>query len=194
MSDASTDEIERLLRDGLNRYGMGEIAQAIRAWRQVLKLDPGNLQAREYLDSVADEAADVERPAGAERGGTPDLLETALECLRDDDPEGALELLENVAARDPDALEVQGYIEMVRSRLLKRYREQFGSGSATPTLRLEADALLKFNLPSEAGFLLSMIDGRTTVQDLVSVCGMDEFRALRILAHMQAAGIVEISS
>ncbi len=198
MGESTQEAIERLLAEGLDQYGMGQVAQAVRLWRQVLSLDPGNTEAREYLETAGDEAGPAEAapqasPA-ADHDGTAALLEAGLGCLRDDDAEGALELLETLEKRDPDGLEVHGYIEMVRSRLLKQYRERFGSGQRVPVPRMPAEQMLKFNLPAEAGFLLSLVDGRTSIEDLISVCGMDEFRVLRILSQMLAAGIVELES
>ena len=50
---------------------------------------------------------------------------------------------------------------------------------------------MKFNLPATAGFVLSQVDGATSVTDLVSLSGLDEFDTLRILSHLLDAGIVE---
>ena len=51
--------------------------------------------------------------------------------------------------------------------------------------------MLKYNLPAAAGFLLSAIDGRISVDELIAVSGMDPFEALRALANLLDAGIVE---
>ena len=51
---------------------------------------------------------------------------------------------------------------------------------------------MKFNLPTTAGFVLSLVDGSTSVNDLMSLSGLDAFDTLRILTGLIDAGIVEI--
>lgn len=192
MGQSTADEIDRLLQEGLNHYGTGDMEQAIRCWRGVLELDPSQPEAREYLEAALDDACEGNQ---GERAREPDaLLQEAQRLLQADDPETALEILESAAAQDPDHLEVHSYIDMVRTRLLKRYRERFVQDPGIPRLRLEPEQVMKYNLPPDAGFLLSLVDGTITVKDLLSVCGMDEFCSLRLLARLVDAGIVEIGS
>ncbi len=194
MAESTQEAIQRLLAEGLEHYGTGQVSQAVRLWRQVLALDPENAEAREYLETAEDEAGDAPNAgsaaAAAPADATATLLEEAQARLRADDAETALELFETVAERDSERLEVHGYVDMVRSRLLKQYRERLGNG--LPSLKLTPEQLMKYNLPADAGFLLAMIDGHTPVNDLISLSGMDEFRVLRNLAQMLDAGIVEV--
>ncbi len=79
---------------------------------------------------------------------------------------------------------------MARGRLVERYRERVGGLTAVPALRIAPDDVLKFNLPATAGFLLSLVDGQTTVEELISLSGLDAFETLRVLAGLVEAGIV----
>lgn len=45
-------EVERLIEDGLIRYGAGDLAGALAAWERALIQDPHNLQAVGYVDYV----------------------------------------------------------------------------------------------------------------------------------------------
>lgn len=45
-------DVERLIEDGLIRYGGGDLAGALAAWERALIQDPGNLQAVGYIDYV----------------------------------------------------------------------------------------------------------------------------------------------
>jgi hypothetical protein len=83
---------------------------------------------------------------------------------------------------------------MVRSRLLDRYRERVGGMDVVPSVRVGARELLKFNLPASTGFLLSLVDGKTSVNDLISLSGLDPFETLRMLANLLDAGVVECDS
>ena len=49
MTTCNQEEIERLLRDGLDRYGVGEVSEAIETWEQVFALDANNEQALDYI-------------------------------------------------------------------------------------------------------------------------------------------------
>jgi len=54
------------------------------------------------------------------------------------------------------------------------------------------DQLLRFDLPPEAGFLLSMLDGRTRIEELMTVSALDALDVLHLLARLEKAGIVEV--
>src|ERR1700689_1207236 len=45
-------EIDRLLEEGLARYGAGDLDAALESWERVLALDPDNAQAHSYVDYV----------------------------------------------------------------------------------------------------------------------------------------------
>ena len=67
MSGTKQDEVGRLLKRGLNHYGLGELAEAIRCWECTLQLEPGNRAARDYLDTAYEEC-DGEPPEEAKAG------------------------------------------------------------------------------------------------------------------------------
>ncbi len=191
MSESTRDKIERLLQEGLDYYGEGDVGEAERCWSEVLFLDPANAKAVEFLES-AREDDDMPTSKGPSVRGDElgNLAEDAQRMMREGHLDAALELFETVARRDPDRLEVQGHVEMVRSKLLSRYRDHIGDLDAAPEVKLSAKDLLGFNLPATAGFLLSMVDGQTSVNELVTLSGLDTFEALRILANLLDAGIV----
>lgn len=62
-----SQELGALLERGLQLFGLGQQAEAISLWRQVLELDPNNGRAHEYLRFVQDEghAASQMGAAGA---------------------------------------------------------------------------------------------------------------------------------
>ena len=51
-----------------------------------------------------------------------------------------------------------------------------------------------FNLPADAGFLLSLVDGKTTIQEIVSISGMDAFDSFRILKCLLDAKIATVDN
>jgi hypothetical protein len=215
MAESKEDKIERLMREGLNHYGMGGVAQALRSWREVLRLDPDHAEARDFV-ATAEEAAHAAAPpprapqapaeievhehaaaeiaSGEDHATLDELVSEGQRLVREEELEAGLDLLEVVARRDPLRLEVHGHIENVRSRLVKRYRERMGDLGSVPRLSLGLSDVMKFNLPAHAGFMLSLIDGDTSVGDIVSLSGMDSFEALRVLNGLLDAGIVSVGA
>jgi tetratricopeptide (TPR) repeat protein len=204
MSESEATRIERLVREGLDCFGEGEVARAIACWEEVLRLDPHHAQALDYLGAARagedagqeDEEFEFAEPgSGATSSERQErsleaLLSAAQGLLRKQDLEGALALFETAAEMDPRRIEIEGYIDMVRSRLLKAYRERVGGGQTVPRLLVDLAEVTRYNLHTDAGFLLSLLDGATSVEDLVSLSGMDAFDALRILNNLIDAGIV----
>ena len=110
------------------------------------------------------------------------------------DAMGGRGLLRSAVESAPDDLELQGALELVRARLYAEYRERMRQGAGLPRVRVGGGELLRFNLPPDAGFVLSLVDGHTRVDELVTVSGMDPFDVLHLLGRLEAAGIVEIAS
>jgi hypothetical protein len=77
----------------------------------------------------------------------------------------------------------------VRSRLVRYARH--GRLKDVPA-RMGLEQVMKFNLPAHAGFLLSLVDGNTSMGDVVSLSGMDVFEALRVLNGLLEAGILAV--
>jgi hypothetical protein len=121
------------------------------------------------------------------------LVGDAQQQLRSHDYEGALDLYEMAASLDPERIELEGYVDLLRSRLVKSYRERIGDPSRVPELIKPLDEITGINLPADAGFVLSMIDGRTSFAELLSVTSMGPFEALRIFAGLLDAGIVGVA-
>jgi hypothetical protein len=192
MSDSDRDDIQALLREGLDHYGADDTGQAILAWERVLQLDPENVEAKDYIQTA--DRRSVPRPKKASEAANPPLggLAEARERLTEGDYEGALGFLDAADPVERTKLEVQATTELVRSRLLCEYRERVGDVDSVPQLLAEPVAITKFNLPPDAGFLLSLVDGETSVANMISVSGMDPFVAFRILKGLLEAEILSI--
>ncbi len=76
MKSARDSEITRLLKRGLNHYGLGELDSAIVCWEKVRALDRGNPAARDYLETAYEERAEsdqTETPVSASCGDFQDV-------------------------------------------------------------------------------------------------------------------------
>lgn len=187
-----SEKIESLMKEGLDHYAMGDDARAIACWQQVVALDPDHAEAQDYLRTATDESDPAPPPAPAPEGGGSSLLEAGIELLREGQAAEAVELLETLEREEPANLAVQGPLELGRALLLDRFRERLCDGIAVPQLKIDPEEVLKFNLPADAGFVLSSIDGSTSVNDLMDFSGQDPFEVLRICCRLLDAGIIEV--
>ena len=194
MGTSDEDKIGELLREGLDHYGADEIGRAIQTWEQVLALDPENAEAKDYLQT-ADRRSVPRPPSGPaplKPSSKAEILLDTRERILDQDYEGALGFLSGADAAEQTGLELQAMTELVRSRLLSSYHERVGALASIPELLVDAGKITQFDLPPDAGFVLSLVDGATSVADMISVSGMDPFDALRILQGLLESEIVSM--
>lgn len=184
MAESPAERTARLLSEGLELFGQDRVEEAIACWREVLALDPQHREARDFLESAGAALVAPEERATVAR---------ALSLAEQGDGEGAVTALRGAIARSPRDLEAQAAFDLVRAHLFAAYRARDGSGSGRPRLKVGADQLMRFDLPPEAGFLLSMLDGRTRIEELMTVGGLDAFEVLHLLARLEKAGIVEVA-
>jgi len=208
MGESETAKLKRLVRAGLDHFGLGDVANAVRCWEAVLRIDPDHAEALDYLqaaggggdarsegpepglaEAVASASTEVHPETSAAR-----LVEEARARLDGEDLEGALDLFRAAADLESVEIEVEGYIDMLRSQLLQRYRKRVGERGAIPKLLIQPSAITRFQLPADAGFVLSLVDGETTIDELIALSGMDAFDALRILNDLVDAGIAGLES
>jgi hypothetical protein len=180
------------MEEGLRHYGEGRTAEAALCWREVLDLEPGHPGARDYLRSAGFEGGEI-GPSGSAGGEHEALLAEALALFRRGETQESLEMFETLARENPRRLETEGYLELVRSHLYLRYRERFRDASSVLRVKVTPQEMMRFNLPANAGFVLSMIDGRTSVSEILALSGMDPFDAVRVVHKLLDAGIVEVS-
>ena len=184
------EQIATLLREGLHDYGEGQVDAAVRAWARVLELDPGNADARDYIDSVG-VVAEWAEPGPAEIDSVElGLLEETLSLASSGRLDDAYRLIEGGMEGQELDLEALAVMELVRGRLIPVYRAAF-EASGPPQLSVESSEILKFNLPPQARGLVSLCDGSTDVADLPGASGMDDFDTLYNLKGLVDAGLVQ---
>jgi len=195
MDEAKREEIEQLLAQGLDYYGEDDVANAILTWERVLAIDPENAEANDYI-KAADRRS---KPRPKRSSGTPGaahmrlVLEDVRRMLADGHVREAYEALSGGERREGKLdLAWEATLDLARSRRYAEVRGRLGSLASVPRLAANDADLRTFNLPPNAGFLLSMIDGATPMADLISVSGMDAFDVLHTLEGLVAAGLVEV--
>jgi tetratricopeptide (TPR) repeat protein len=249
VDDARHAEVTRLLKRGLNHYGLGDLEAAISCWEQARALDPENQAVHDYLETAYEEQggnaskrkgappkaakppstpaksstpkgsvpkhapkAASAKPAG--RGARPVTDEDdtpksgpVIEFDADDDPDTQIQSalqaykegryddafteLRKLAKDAPDRLDVQGYLQLVRTERAQAWAKELGDQGHVLRLKVTTQQVMKLRLQPDEGFMLSQIDGRMSIADLLSVSTADRVRTLEIIAKLVREGIVE---
>ncbi len=196
MPEDTTDEIALLLRKGLDAYGDNDVSGAIAAWRGVLALEPENADALDFIETA--DCRKQPRPDDSKGGRAAAaqhrVVMEARRLIAEERFEESFELLQRAAEAGEFNLDLEATVELVRANLFKIYRDSVGDVKGIPTLAADRDAITKFNLPSDAGFLLSLVDGVMDLESLMTVSGMDAFEALRTTKNLIDVGIVRMQT
>jgi hypothetical protein len=106
----------------------------------------------------------------------------------------ALTLAEELQRKVPDDIAADSFARDCRSQVEAAALARIGSLQNVPVLAVSPDELQKRSLDHRAGFLLSQLDGQSSIEDLLDVVGMPRAEAFRILAQLIEAGIVRLLS
>jgi len=257
VDDARHAEVTRLLKRGLNHYGLGDLEAAISCWEQARALDPENQAVHDYLETAYEEqgggadkkkaapaksapakgarpASAPPKPAAPAKGAPPrsgpakgapakpgaksapprpvtdeddtpksgpviefdadedpdTMIQTALQAYKEGRYDDAFTELRKLAKEQPDRLDVQGYLQLVRTERAQAWAKEIGDQGRVLRLRVTTSEIMKLRLQPDEGFMLSQIDGRMTIADLISVATSDRVRTLEIIAKLVRAGVV----
>jgi hypothetical protein len=107
---------------------------------------------------------------------------------------GALRAAELRLGADPEDVSASQYAESSRARLEARYTSRIGSlesvfNLAVPTIRIKW-----LGLDPQAMSVLSLVDGQTSVAELLELCPTDRLEALRVFTELlEAEAIVRVA-
>ena len=196
MAKTKKDKIALMLQEGLDAYGENDVPGAILAWQEVLTLDPNNADALDYIKNADRRAHPRPEDSGGMRVAVAQqrVVAEARRLIAAQQFEESFELLQRAAESGRFDLDVEATIELVRANLFKTYRDSVGDLKGVPTLAADRSEITKFNLPSDAGFLLSLVDGEMDLESLMTVSGMDAFDALRTTKNLIEVGIVRMQT
>jgi hypothetical protein len=94
---------------------------------------------------------------------------------------GALLVAEGMLEVDADDIDAQRYAKSCRDVLTQMYSARLGSLGQRVRVAVPGDQIRWLSLDHRAGFVLSLIDGSSTVEELLDISGMNRLDALRIL-------------
>lgn len=85
---------------------------------------------------------------------------------------------------DPDDESARHYAETSRERLEARYTTRIGSLDYVFNLAVPVAKVKWLGLDPQAAFLLSLVDGQSTVVEVLSLCQMKRLEALRVFTEL----------
>ena len=103
---------------------------------------------------------------------------------------GALEMAELILAEEPGNLEAAECGESCRTVLEGMFAAKLGPLDRVPMVVVPRTQMRWLSMDHRAGFILSLIDGSSSVDMILDVCGMPKLDALRILHELVQQKIV----
>jgi len=94
---------------------------------------------------------------------------------------GALVVAEGLLELSPDDLDAQRYAQSCRDVLTQMYSARLGALTQRVRVAVPGEEIRWLSMDHRAGFMLSLIDGSSTVEELLDISGMNRLDALRIL-------------
>jgi hypothetical protein len=107
---------------------------------------------------------------------------------------GALLLAERLLALDPTDARARALGDLSRERLIEAYAIELGGRRQVPNVIMQSDEIRWLALDHRAGFLLSCIDGRISVEEVLDVSGMPALDALRLLCDLRDRGVIALAN
>jgi hypothetical protein len=146
------------------------------------------------IASVADTLEDLPVQAEDVRASATELLgecRTALGENRAGPAALAAELALQLADRAPPP-GVDDLIEPSRALFERAFRAVMGNPLACPIRAVPAETLSEHGLDERAAFLMSRMDGMTSLADLIDSSGLKHFDAVRVLAALRRAKAIDL--
>jgi len=106
---------------------------------------------------------------------------------------GALVIAEGIMDASPEDLEAPRYAQSCRDVLTQMYSARLGSLDQVVTVAVPSDQIRWLTLDHRAGFLLSLIDGGSTVDQILDISGMTRLDALRIMYQLLDQRVISLS-
>jgi hypothetical protein len=155
---------------------------------QPSRLDPRDPVLELSPDDPAPHAASKQASAG----------ESAIGEMKDryamGDFSGALLIAEKILEQSPEDLEAPRYAQSCRDVLTQMYSARLGSLDQVVAIAVPSDQIRWLTLDHRAGFLLSLIDGGLTVDQILDISGMPRLDALRIMYQLLDQRVISLGS
>ena len=115
------------------------------------------------------------------------------ECYAVGDYTRALQIAEQLLARSPDDLAARRYAQNCREVLTQMFAARIGPLDQVISVMVSPEEVQWLSLDHRAGFLLSLVDGQSTVDEILDISGMTRLDALKILHDLTEQQVVKLA-
>lgn len=128
--------------------------------------------------------------------GAEDLPESVQEMVWaaerkiDEDPQAALEIIQQALQLEPKNTEAQALLSIAEAKFILQVYDQDFSANSIPKLLVPPGALTEMELDPQEGFVLSRINGSWDIQSILSICPFRDADCLRMIKNLMQRGIV----
>lgn len=105
---------------------------------------------------------------------------------------GALVMAESILEGNPDHEDAKRYAQSCREVLTQMYAARIGQIDQIPTVAIPADQITWLSLDHRAGFLLSLVDGVSSIEEILDISGMSRLDALRIMYTLVQQNVITL--
>jgi hypothetical protein len=106
---------------------------------------------------------------------------------------GALELAEAILQKRPDDAATRRYAQNCRDVLTQMFAAKIGPLDQVMQVVISPQEVQWLSLDHRAGFLLSLVDGQSTVDEILDISGMSRLDALKIIHQLVEQQIVNLA-
>jgi len=159
---------------------------------------PNNDSALDFVQRLPPVEPSVKPGAGREKAAPPPVSARAgvrelEECYAVGDYSRALQIAEQMLARSPDDLAARRYAQNCRDVLTQMFAARIGPLDQVITVVVSPEEVQWLSLDHRAGFLLSLVDGMSTVDEILDISGMTRLDALKILHDLTEQQVVKLA-
>jgi tetratricopeptide (TPR) repeat protein len=183
------EKIMQIFESGLDSFAQGDFVSAQKIWKKVLESDPDNELAMDYIRSIEEEV-----PFEDKKLISKELLEEAIRLIGKNQFDPAYELLQMIIQDNPEDEKAQKFLDTAKGLLLKDYLSEVGDTGHVVALKKNMEEIMKINLTKESAYIISMIDGNSSIDELLALSGIDRFLFMRNLTMLLRNGIVTFNN
>lgn len=121
-------------------------------------------------------------------------LGEALAAVRNDSWGEAVQILEGLAAFNTEQTDMAPELERAREMYKKRLFEKSFQPDDVPVVAIGMEALQRLKLSPNDGFVISRIDGRLQVAEVLRISSLPEIEGLRSLKRLLDAKVIDFPS
>lgn len=128
-------------------------------------------------------------PSSSPRAGPREMHE----CYAVGDFSRALSIAEEILARTPDDVVARKCAQNCREVLTQMFAARIGPLDQVINVAISPEEVQWLALDHRAGFLLSLVDGQSTVDEILDISGMTRLDALKIIFDLTERHVVRLA-